>query len=113
MHCLARRRRQEDGMGRPKHAVAKPARGGAVRAAAKPNRMGSVTEKLQAPTSNIQRNFKFQSPTAVAGPSPDSRRMVVGAWCLEFFWSFVLGIWCLQAHATFAAEPTSPPSGFI
>jgi hypothetical protein len=41
--------------------------------------------KLQAPTSNIQRNTKLQTPIGVRGD--------FGAWDLEVLWSLELGAW--------------------
>src|SRR5208283_6239617 len=44
-------------------------------------------EKLEAPTSRLQRNFKHQIPKA------RRERRCIGAWLLELLWMLELGIW--------------------
>src|ERR1035437_1829442 len=48
-------------------------------------------EKLQIPSTNLQRNFKLQPPNK----NPACRTTMLEAWFLELLWSLVLGIWSL------------------
>src|SRR5437879_5413716 len=67
-------------------------------------------EKIQTPTSKLQRRSKFQAPS-----SPALRALQTGSWSLGFgFWvldfgsSLDLGSWCLDL--SFLAHRTAPPN---
>src|SRR5208283_372982 len=55
--------------------------------------VGAHAEKLQIPTSNIQRSAKLKTPIRRA-------HVLFGAWCLKFLWSLDVGAWSFMSAST-------------